>query len=125
MNKMIFAFLLIGQLALANGNTTVGPAHSTVAQTYTTISRFSQPLTGTEPCVGPDPAYPEFSRYSETWPGVRAYEQAAAESFNACKNDFNSDCQVVSASYRDVISTEFIGYKACEARVVVHGYKLR
>ena len=101
-----------------------------VGQTYTATARFSQPLSTNHRCEGPSPSRydSEFTnaiRFDEgSWAGFKAYELAAVEAMNACKIDYNSDCKIVAASYREIMSREFIGYKACEATVSIHGYRL-
>lgn len=102
-----------------------------VGTSYVSTFRYSQPLTGVDICRGPNTAQldnqiVQAQREDEgTWAGQQAYNLAASEALASCKNDYNSDCKIVSARYKDIISTEFIGYKACEAKVLVHGYKLK
>lgn len=57
-------------------------------------------------------------------PGQMAFISAVDAAMNECQMLFHSGCRVASAKYKDFISTEFVGYKACEATVVVHGYRL-
>ncbi len=102
-----------------------------VGTSYVSTFRYSQPLTGVDICRGPNSAQldnqiVQHQRENDgTWAGQQAYNLAASEALASCKNDYNSDCKIVSARYKDIISTEFIGYKACEAKVLVHGYRLK
>lgn len=130
-----FIFLAVAAVfmqAQAESNLKVvpGPQVVVIGQSYTATARFSQPLSTNHLCEGPSPSrydY-EFSNsvrlYEGSWAGYKAYEIAALSAMNACKIGFNSDCKIVAAAYQDIISMEFIGYKACEATVVVHGYRL-
>jgi hypothetical protein len=81
-------------------------------KTFVATARYENPLDTFERCDA-------FS-----FAGISAARIAQDEAVNACKDEFNADCIVVSADYQDIVSTEFIGYKACSATVTVHGYKL-
>lgn len=109
---------------------TEGLTHYMTGHTYLGKARYSQPLSSYEECVGPHPSiytdlHPEEweSQGYPTEPGEKAFLRAAGDALGTCKNNYNANCKVVSARYRDVISIEFPGYRACEAVVVVHGYK--
>jgi hypothetical protein len=128
--KIVLALLSITTNIYAQ-TVTKGPSQIVVGQTYTAKARYSIPLTSFDRCLGPNPAalnadllaHEQFNR--GTVAGESAYLVAALESLNACKNDFNADCKIISASYKDYVSTEFIGFKACDATITVHGYRLK
>lgn len=130
--KLIAMLLFVSNFAHANrgDNVVLGQTRIVVGKSYVSTARFSQPITGYERCVGPNPALldlqiPESVRDQRgTFPGWNAYIKAASQGLSVCKNDYNSDCKIVSAKYTDIVSVEFIGYRACEAEVVVHGYRL-
>ncbi len=78
--------------------------------TYKRDCRYSHPLDTYDGCA------------PHTYAGEQAYACAELEALLACEDADNSDCLVVGASYKTIISTEFPGYKACEVKVTVHGY---
>ncbi len=129
---VLFAIVAATLQVQASRDLYVEPSESVivVGRTYTATARFSQPLHTNQRCEGPSPTrydsdFTDAIRYSEgSWAGFKAYESAAVEAMNACKIDYNSDCKIVAASYREIMSREFVGYKACEAKVVIHGYRL-
>ena len=83
-----------------------------VANTYVKTCRFERPLDTYDGCD------------DDTWAGRQAEECAENEAVVACQNAYNSDCNVVGTTYKTIISEEFIGYKACEATVIVHGFRI-
>lgn len=128
MKKIVLIILML--VGFNSQAATEGSAHYIIGHAYTAKARYSQPLTGHEECVGPNPSiYADLS--PEEWayhgyptePGEHAFLLAAADALGACKDNYNADCKIVSAKYHYIISVEFPGYKACEAIVVVHGYK--
>ena len=131
MAKMIIGLMMTAS-TVSNAEVVVDKKQQIIVGTsYVSTFRYSQPLTGVDICRGPNTAQldnqiVQAQREDEgTWAGQQAYNLAASEALASCKNDYNSDCKIVSARYKDIISTEFIGYKACEAKVLVHGYKLK
>ena len=126
---LFLSFLMIQSPAFANGTASSGTATSVTTQNFTGVALYSQPLTGYERCQGPNPAIVESElpasgrEYSGTTAGREAYSEAASLAINICKQNRNYDCRVVSAEYKDVVSTLFIGFKGCQATVVVRGYK--
>jgi hypothetical protein len=118
MKKMIFNSLLVLVCAgvYADACTASGQAFANdgtaVASTYTAKCRFERPLDTYESCD-------EFSCAGNT-----ARECAEDEALGQCKDEYNSDCVIVDIQYTTIISEDFIGYKACEAHVTVHGFRL-
>ncbi len=82
-------------------------------QSYTATCRYEHPLS--------------------TWDGCRNYTRAGAEARQCaedeaillCEQNYNTDCLFKGVKFKTIISHEFIGYKACEATVTVHGYRVR
>lgn len=104
---------------------------SFVGQYFTSTVHYSQPLTTFDTCLGANPAvtrnnwdYGRSVIEGATNAGAQAYSEAARIALNACEQKNNFKCLIVSAAYNDVISTEFIGYKACRATVTVLGIKV-
>ncbi len=128
--KSVIAMLVLGTVGFANAAVVKGPTRIIVGQTYTATARYAAPLSTFERCEGPSPAalnldLPAYVReYEGTIAGRSAYHIAVSEALSACKNDMNADCKIVSALYKDFVSTEFIGYKACDASITVHGYRM-
>jgi|GEM_PF-3667212 len=102
----------------------ISPVLPVLGHAYTATAQYPRPLDTFEACLGPDPASDSQLLTGVTQAGLEAFLAAKQEALNACHNQYNADCKVVSAEYREIISLEFIGYKACEAKVVVHGYQL-
>ena len=111
MKKLHFAALATSLLAtLATLPAMAIPA---TAGEYGGSCRFENPLSSYESCEA----------WSEA--GETAAQCALERAMLKCRQDFNSDCVPQGAVYHTIISQEFIGYKACEARVLVHGFRLR
>ncbi len=129
--KLMVAVMALGSVGFANAVVTKGPTKIIVGQTYTAKARYAIPLSTYQRCQGPSPAAlnidlsPEIRESFGTEAGESSYMIAAVEALSACKNDMNADCKIVSASYKDFVSKEFIGFRACDATITVHGYRLR
>lgn len=80
--------------------------------TYVGRCRFEAPLDTYSSCA------------DGTYAGERAFRCAEDEAISACQESYNSDCIPAGVHYRTIISQEFVGYKACEVTVLVHGYRL-
>lgn len=77
----------------------------------------------TERCrnVHPLSTYERCSMNSEY--GYGAYLCALNDAEYRCKSAGNLDCVEVGVSLKNIVSQEFVGYKACEATVTVRGWK--
>lgn len=82
-----------------------------VGGTYSSTCRYPYPLSTYQGCG-------DYTRA-----GSEAAECARAQAFENCKDEYNSDCIEIGVTYREVLSLDFIGYKACEATVLVHGFR--
>jgi hypothetical protein len=87
-------------------------AETASAKTYTRSCRFEQPLNTFDRCD------------EDSWAGHNAKECARDKAMQACGENYSSDCIVRSVVYQNYISREFIGYKACEVTISVHGYRV-
>ena len=105
---LILATLMANVSALA----AVSPDAQAKANTYVANCRFEQPLDTYSYCN------------EHSYAGANAYECAREEALAKCKISYNTDCIVVGVNFTNIISQEFIGYKACEAKVYIHGYQL-
>ena len=105
LNLAIFAASL-GSFADASSD-----AHAK-ANTYVANCRFEQPLDTYSFCN------------LNTYAGANAYQCALEEAMAKCKISYNADCIIIGANFTNIISHEFVGYKACEAKVYIHGYQL-
>ncbi len=103
--RSLFGVALVACTLFLSGTAFAGPTY------YTAIYQSSYPLAGYEKCG--------FRGFI----GQDAYEVAANEANAQCEEDGNLDCNEVSIRFKEIISTEFIGFKACEAKVVVRGWK--
>jgi hypothetical protein len=110
---MKLAKLMVSALLSISAFTTVAAqAASFEGQAYTRAARFEHPLDTYDSC-GPN---------SEA--GYEAHQVALNEAMLACRQGYNADCVVTGTRYVTILSREFIGYKACEAQVTVHGYRM-
>ncbi len=87
-------------------------ASSYIGTSHSATCRYPYPLSTYQGC----------NEYTHA--GREAGDCALDQALSDCKDEHNSDCVEVGTTYREIISTEFIGYKACEATVRVHGYRL-
>ncbi|MES2769971.1 MAG: hypothetical protein V4596_12570 [Bdellovibrionota bacterium] len=55
--------------------------------------------------------------------GYGAYLCALDEATIRCRSAGNVDCVELGVTFKNIISNEFIGYKACEAKVTVRGWR--
>jgi hypothetical protein len=106
---------LIGGISVAtflSGLSSVANAKNSFAgHVYAATERATSPLTTYEAC----------SEYSDV--GRMARHAAESDAVLECENDFNADCVVEGRKFRVIVSREFVGYRACEVTVYVHGYK--
>lgn len=105
---LMFLSLLGSHAAIAASSSRGGATQSS----YTATCRFPYPLDTYDQCD-------EFSSA-----GSEAEECARNQALVDCRNESNSDCVSEGATYEQIVSTEFVGYKACEATVHIHGYRV-
>ncbi len=55
--------------------------------------------------------------------GQNAADCAESKAEIACRDAFNTDCVHDAPTFREVMSTDPVGYKACEATATVRGYR--
>ena len=87
-------------------------ADSYTGSTFTSSCRYEHPLDTYEGCA------------AWTYAGQSAEECARARAMLDCRKAFSADCVLEGVTFSEILSLEFIGYKACEATVTVHGYRL-
>lgn len=106
-------FILLG-FFVANlvSVTNAAPDVHAKTNTYMASCRFEQPLDTYSSCS------------EDSYAGLNAFQCAREEAISKCKISYNADCIVVGFNFTSIISQEFVGYKACESKVYVHGYRL-
>lgn len=113
MKQRLSNLILVLSLLIAQAPLAVHAADTTAkVLVFTGHGRYEHPLSTYEDC----------NPY--TFAGIRAAAEAERDARNQCHDAFNDDCVVVTTTYKPILSQEFIGYKACESTVIVHGYQL-
>ncbi|MGZ3695165.1 MAG: hypothetical protein ACXWQO_13580 [Bdellovibrionota bacterium] len=112
MKPALLKLMTLSLLTLAALSSSAAKAENFTGTSYTKSYRFEHPLDTYDSCSG----------YSEA--GSEAEAGAENEAMLACQRDYNSDCVVIGRRFVTIMSHEFIGYKACEAQVTVHGYRM-
>jgi hypothetical protein len=110
-DKMKTQNTLLAIAAVSSLAPLMASAANFVGGTYSSSCRYPYPLSTYQGC----------SDYTHA--GSEAAECARDQAFENCRNEYNSDCIEVGVTYREIVSLEFIGYKACEATVLVHGFR--
>lgn len=102
MRKILFAILLTAMTSIN--------AHAS-GQLFVESCKNVHPLSTYEDCNG-------YTNY-----GYGAYLCALNEAMLKCKAAAYVDCVELGRSFKNIISNEFVGYKACQATVTVRGWR--
>jgi hypothetical protein len=108
--KMKFLILTLGFIAIST-TAFAAPNRNIIAKDFQSTCRFEHPLDTYDGCN------------KNSHAGETAFECAKDDAMADCRNEYFSDCIVVGARYKTIISREFFGYKACEVTVLMRGYR--
>lgn len=81
-----------------------------VKRVYRATCNYSHPLSTYDGCG------------EHTNAGWSARECAINDAMVECENDDNVNCSVIGVTYQARMSNEFVGYKYCQAKILVHGF---
>lgn len=111
----IISSLLVGQISQANFKEehTYIQYTQVISSIYKVTCPYEGPLMTSQNCD------------NKSYAGYKAKECAFAQALQQCEEDYNTDCVEKTTTYKEYISLEFVGYKACQATVTIRGYRMK